>query len=186
MSIFNIYKNIIKQLIVVKSKRHIPFQISMFLFVFMFAFFGCENKHDNGSNLTNENKQNQFFVFDKQVDIKLAVAELVKTSEISKGGYVTIITSAVKTNRKKAINLKKIFYKQGIVGVHIITLNNKTTLNKTDILTIENSRIICLIGKNPKKLTSNNQLKRSLIKAMENGAFIGVSGKVNDFNLLPN
>ena len=180
MSITNIYKNIIKQFIVVKSKIHIHFQISIFLFVFMFALIGCENKHDNRSSLTNENKQHQFFVFDKQVNIKLAVAELIKTSEIAKGGYVTIITSAVKNNWKKGRELKNIFYKQGVVGVHIITLNNKTTLNKTDILTIENSKIICILEKKNRvfiNLANKTNLTTNLKTAKANGCLIAGIGK---------
>ncbi len=141
---------------------------------------------NNGDNSNKDMGNSQIFSIGDNPKSSQKVSEMITLSGIRKGGYVVIIPTSKKKNNSQTKGMKQAFNNQGIMGVHVLSIYPKTSLKKTDILTIENACILCLIGENPKQLLKNSQLKRSLIKTMENGTLIGVGGKANDFNLLPN
>ncbi len=141
---------------------------------------------NNGDNSNKDMGNKQIFSIGNNPKSQAKISELIKLSGIREGGYVVIIPTSSKKNDPNAKGMKNGFNRQGIMGVHVLSIYPKTSIKKTEILTIENASILCLVGENPKQLLKNSQLKRSLIKAMENGTLIGVGGKANDFNLLPN
>jgi len=119
----------------------------------------------------------QVFLLDNIAKVDLVIEDVIEQSEIKKEGFVVILPGQSKKALKSAVVLQQKFYKQGIMGVHILSIDSKANLLKTDVITIENAKIICLpIGSN-KSLDENSKFGISLLKAMKNGAFIVVNNK---------
>lgn len=115
------------------------------------------------------------------------VGQMIEKSGIRKGGYVVIIPTTYQANSKSAKSLRKAFYDQEIMAVHILNLlaesrksGSGLAIKKSDILAIENARIVCMLDGNENQFmhfARKTQLKQALINARENAALIAGFGK---------
>ena len=129
----------------------------------------------------------QVFLIGNGSNSKWTISDMIEKSGIRKGGYVVIIPTSFIASDSNANVLKQDFYKQKIMAVHILefplyssTGVSQTTIKNTDVLSIENASIICLLnGKKNKfmKLANNTRIKKSLLKAKKNGALIAGIGR---------
>lgn len=137
---------------------------------------GC----DSGEK-TKENKQ--LFLLDDPNGIGLLVEDVIEQSGIKKKGFVVIIPVQSESAVKQAERIKQEFYKQGIMAVHILDVDPKASLQRTDILTIENARIICLLDwKVP--INEQGQFEESLSKAVKKGSCFVVNNEETERLLL--
>lgn len=112
---------------------------------------------------------------------------MVGQSKIRKGGYVVIIPTTYQANSKYAKSVRKSFYDQEVMAVHILNLladsrkaGSSLSIKNSDILAIENANIICILdGKEHQFMhfAKKTQLKQALINAQKNGALIAGFGK---------
>jgi hypothetical protein len=78
-------------------------------------------------------------------------------------------------NNHLANELKNRFYFQEIMSVHILNINPKYRLKKSDIIMLENATIICIAGQNTKGFSTwakKEEIKKFLNHAMNNGAIL--------------
>jgi len=129
----------------------------------------------------------QVFLIGNGPNSRRTISDMIEKSGIRTGGYVVIIPTSFNAKDSTAWFLKKEFFNQKIMAVHILELPpyssagaTPVSIKNTDVLSIENASIICLLnGKKKKfiKLANNTRLKESLMKAKENGAVIAGIGK---------
>jgi len=160
------------------------------LFVGLIIIISACNPHSerkdfgvNGSKIIDQ----QIFLIGNGPNSKRTIGDMIEKSGIRTGGYVVIIPTSFNAKDSTAWFLKKEFYNQKIMAVHILefppyssTGASQTTIKNSDVLSIENASIICLLnGKKNKfmKLANNTRLKRSLTKAKENGALVAGIGR---------
>ena len=117
------------------------------------------------------------FIITQDDDLNLVVDAMIEISDIRKGGYVVLLPFS-KGTMKETKKLKQIFYKHNIIAVHILKNVNDKTIKKTDILTIENAGIICIIGtdiSNLKKTKDQTKINKSIAIAKDEGALISIN-----------
>ena len=131
---------------------------------------GC----NSGEN-TRGNKQ--VFLLDDFASVSLLVEDVIEYSDINAKGFVVIIPDKSEAAVKQANKMKQEFYKKEIMAVHILNINPAADLLRTDVITIENAKIICLPGRSKLDLSKNNQYGVSLLNALKNDAFIVVNNK---------
>jgi len=119
----------------------------------------------------------QVFLLDDLASVSLVVEDVIEQSGIKKKGYVVIIPDQSESAKKNAKKLRQEFYKKEIMAVHILSINPAADLLRTDVITIENARIICLLGRSKVDLSKNNQYEVSLLNALKNDAFVVVNNK---------
>ncbi|OQX73379.1 MAG: hypothetical protein B6D64_13905 [Bacteroidetes bacterium 4484_276] len=152
------------------------------LFVGLIIIISACNPHSerkdfgvNGSKIIDQ----QIFLIGNGPNSKRTIGDMIEKSGIRTGGYVVIIPTSFNAKDSTAWFLKKEFYNQKIMAVHILEFPPYSSKN-SDVLSIENASIICLLnGKKNKfmKLANNTRLKRSLTKAKENGALVAGIGR---------
>jgi len=147
-------------------------------FLFLITFFGACNSQDKTIVIK------QVFLMNEADNLHTVIADAIDQSMIRKGGFVVIIPSQAKKDITKANNIKQNFYSQEIMAVHILNINPKATLKKTEILTIENAKIICLVGEDGMYLKEKSLLKTPLKNALNNNACFVVSNKKSEQKLL--
>ncbi|MCF6171951.1 MAG: Type 1 glutamine amidotransferase-like domain-containing protein [Bacteroidales bacterium] len=147
------------------------------LFIISTLFAACSS--GGGKPAENEDLSNQTFLIGNGRLSGETVGGMIEKSGIKAGGYVVIIPASFKKNDADASFLRKEFYRQNILAVHILSLRPGTPLTKSEQVAIENAGIICILnGKKNQfmKLANNTALKSSLMKARENGALIAGTG----------
>ena len=159
-----------------KSDLSLLSKIGALLFLIIFLC-GC-----NSQEKTLVHKQ--VFLMGETDDFRMVIADVIEQSEIRKGGYVVIIPSSTRNNNAEVTKLKKVFYNLEIMAVHILNINPKSILKKTEILTIENANIICLVGEDGKYLKKKSLLKTPLVNALNNNTCFVVSNKESEQQLL--
>lgn len=160
------------------------------IFIALVTFIStCNSTHEKKPVKVSEaeNINQQFFLIGNGPNSKRTIGDMIEKSGIRTGGYVVIIPTSFNAKDSTAWFLKKEFYNQKIMAVHILefppyssTGASQTTIKNSDVLSIENASIICLLnGKKNKfmKLANNTRLKRSLTKAKENGALVAGIGR---------
>ena len=160
------------------------------IFIALVTFIStCNSTHEKKPVKVSEaeNINQQFFLIGNGSNSKRTISDMIEKSGIRTGGYVVIIPTSFNAKDSTAWFLKKEFYNQKIMAVHILefppyssTGASQTTIKNSDVLSIENASIICLLnGKKNKfmKLANNTRLKRSLTKAKENGALVAGIGR---------
>ena len=143
------------------------FTKSAALLLFVALLGGCNSQNKN-------TEKKQVFLMDSTEGSLTVITDAIKHSEIRKGGYVVIIPSQTKKDNRKANKIEKEFYGQEIMAVHVLNINPNRSLNKTDIIAIENAKIICLVGI---KSIKNKVLEKPIENALINNACIIVSNK---------
>jgi cyanophycinase-like exopeptidase len=134
------------------------------------------------SRLQNDETGNisrQVFLIGNGPNSKETVKDMIEKSEIKNGGYVVILHTFLNKNDSAAYYLRKEFYDRQIMAVHILELNNAEKIKNTDVLTVENARILCLFTGNMNKfvkMAEKTRLKNSLLKAYKNGTLIAGVG----------
>jgi len=115
------------------------------------------------------------------------VSFLIEKSDIRKGGYVVLIPTTYQAKSKSARLLQKAFYDQEVMAVHILNLLAESgkagpdlSIKKSDILAIENAKIICILDGNDNHFmhfAQKSQLDEALLHAHKKGALITGLGK---------
>jgi cyanophycinase-like exopeptidase len=141
----------------------------------------------NPASEKNEPEENETKTIDQQVFLigngpnsKGTINDMIEKSGIRKGGYIVIIPTSFNASDSTAWFLKKEFFIQKIMAVHILEFHPDSAIKNTDILAIKNASIICLLnGKKNRfmRLANNTRLKKSLLNAKENGTLIAGIGK---------
>ena len=126
----------------------------------------------------------QVFKIGENIDFSTVIADAIEQSKIRKKGYVVIIPSQQKKYTKEANIIMQEFYRKEIMAVHILNLNTKEPLKKTEILTIENATIICLIGNGSMQINNKSYLKIPLVNALKKNTRFVVSNKEIEQQLL--
>lgn len=135
----------------------------------------CNFGSKNNSNNKIENGQKQTFLIENSHISKEIISKMIEKSCIRKGGYVVIITNLFDNSKSIANNLKQKFYNQEITAVHIINFEPDSSIKKTELLAIENARIIIILDGNKSnfmKLANNSLLKKPLLNAYNNGSLV--------------
>ena len=131
----------------------------------------------NNNPYVKEYIEGEDFIFSHEADINEVVDAMIEISDIKKGGYVVLLPFS-KGTMNETKKLKRIFYKHNIIAIHILENINDKTIKNTDVLTIENAGIICIIGKdinNLKKSKNQTQIVKSITIAKEEGALISIN-----------
>lgn len=139
-----------------------------------------ESTQQSFNNTKNEYVTNKVFLIGSNANLENTISDMVEKAGIRKGGFVVIIPTSFTTNDKRANLIKKQFNDLNIMAVHILKFDPKSTIKKTDVITIENASIICILGGSPNKfvkLAKSTRLKESLLTAKENGTLVAGFGK---------
>ncbi len=144
-------------------------------FALLLLISSCTSKVDQ--QLIKNNGKGLFLVAGKQTTIDDWVEASVVFSNIRLKGYVVIV--GIKSALKNEQAIKKTFYKNEIMAVHIFNFKKGQILKKTDILALENAEIILFpeIKKDDYKIFINNPILRKVLRnARNNGALITAKG----------
>lgn len=150
---------------------------------------GCSSSSDPNSaeNSNTKTSAEQLIISGNGPISKDMVELMIEKSEIKKGGYVVIIPTTYQANTKSAKSLRKIFYDQEIMAVHILNLLAESrkagpslSIKNSDNLAVENASIICILDGNENQFlhfARKTKLKQALINAQKNGSLITGFGK---------
>lgn len=160
-----------------KATGNVLFIVSIILLI-----SACSNSSRKKESNKNESEKisQQVFLIGNGPNSKKTISDLIEKSGIKTGGYVAILSMLNSRMDSSAFFLQKEFYDEQIMAVHIIDLHPGSDLKNTDVLTIENASILCILGGNKNKymkLANNTLLKSVLIRAYENGTLITGIGK---------
>lgn len=165
MSFIYIIFNVIKLIIRVK------YLVLITLLVIVFT--SC-----NSSNGDSLEKSSQSFLFEKNNISRNDITDIIKKSNLKKGGYVIIIPTSFNVNDEQIKKIKHQFNRQHILAVHPLIFKPDLPIKNTDVIAIENASVICFTDGNTSKfvnLINTSALKESFLKAKENGAvFVGI------------
>jgi hypothetical protein len=114
----------------------------------------------NPASEKNEPEENETKTIDQQLFLigngpnsRRTISDMIEKSGIRTGGYVVIIPTSFNVKDSTAWFLKKEFFNQKIMAVHILELPpyssagaTPVTIKNTDLLSIENASIICLLN----------------------------------------
>ena len=125
----------------------------------------------------------QVFLLDDFASVSLVVEDVIEQSGIKKKGYVAIIPDQSESAKKNAKKLRQEFYKKEIMAVHILSINPAADLLRTDVITIENARIICLLNWEI-PADGQEQLEKSLSNTVKAGSCFVVNNKETEQTLL--
>jgi hypothetical protein len=117
------------------------------------------------------------FLLDDFNKAGMLVEAVTEQSGVNKKGYVVIVAGKSGRAVEQAKRMKQEFYKKGIMAVHVLNVDANTNLLRTDVITIENAKIISLPGSCKVDLSGNNQFGLSLFNAFKNNAFIIAGNK---------
>jgi len=108
------------------------------------------------------------------------VAELIDRSTIRRGGYVAILSTSLTTEDKAAIELRSQFYNKQIEAVHILYVKPHSAIKNTDVLTIENATVLCVLDGDISKFVPSAgypDLKSAILNAYKKGALLVLNGQ---------
>jgi cyanophycinase len=156
------------------------FMKSLLLILVISFLYGCSSDQSKQTIEITEIQQTQKTALLTGYDFKLEkVDQLISKSDINRSGYVVIIPISPNNNNNKSKLLQEKFYAKQIVAVHILDLND-STLKRSDMLTIENAKVICFIGNNVDEFlafTSKTGLRDVIHVAYNKGCLIAGFGK---------
>lgn len=107
------------------------------------------------------------------------ISEMIDQSTIRRGGYVAILPTSWDSDNKRAINLQNHFYNRQIEAVHILYIDLNSPIRNTDLLTIENATILCILDGDIKKIVQMSSypgLKSALLNAYQKGTLLVMNG----------
>ncbi|WP_372935234.1 hypothetical protein [Mariniphaga sediminis] len=107
------------------------------------------------------------------------IGKLIDQSTIRRGGYVAIIPTSWDSDNKNAISLQNHFYNRQIEAVHILYIDLNSPIRNTDLLTIENATILCLLDGDVEKfiqMASYPVLKTAILNAYQKGTLLVMNG----------
>ncbi len=146
----------------------------------------CNSETGQQSSSQNKEVNQQVFLIGNGTNLKETITDLVEKSGIRKGGYVVIIPTTFQPNDKNANLLRKGLNDQDIMAVHILPLLAETknasssfAIKNSDVLAIENARIICILNGNNNlfmRLANQTRLTKSIQKAKTKGTLIAGMG----------
>lgn len=106
------------------------------------------------------------------------VVTIINKSTIRRGGYVAILPTS--SGDKAAGKLRNFFYNKHIEAVHIIKLEPQATIKNTDVLTIENATVLCLLDGDINNFVHSagySELKSAILNAYKKGALLVLYGQ---------
>lgn len=167
------------------SIRSLTVRVKLIGLVLIISLITACNSDSNIKSDNNTELHKQIFLIGNGPNSMEITRELIDKSGIRKGGYVVIIPTSFDNNKLVARDLKSHFYFNEVTAVHILNIKSELEINTTDLLAIENARIICILDGNKNKfmkLANNSDLKKSLTSALNNGGLI--AGKGNGASIL--
>jgi len=146
------------------------------------SIVSCNNTPDKSllQDSETDNISRQVFLIGKGPNSKETVKDMIEKSGIKKGGYVVILSLLQNKKNSASYYLKKEFNDRQIMAVHVLVINSNEEIKNTDVLAIENARILCFLDENRNKfikIANKSRLKKSLLNAYKNGTLIAGFGK---------
>ncbi|OFY47418.1 MAG: hypothetical protein A2W85_01780 [Bacteroidetes bacterium GWF2_41_31] len=108
------------------------------------------------------------------------IAAMINSSTIRKGGYVAIIPTSAIAEDQNANKLSDLFYNQKVEAVHILIFKPQSAIMNTDVLTIENATILCLLDGDTENfvgMAAYPVLKSAILNAYKKGTLLVMNGK---------
>jgi hypothetical protein len=140
------------------------------------AFNGCSST--TNSNGLKNNGRGLFLVSGTNTPVNDVVTAAIVNSQIRLKGYVVII--GVKQTSKNEQLIKKTFYQNEIMAVHVLNFTTGQKLKKTDVITIENAEIVVFPAMDKryfKVFVNNSVLRNAIDNALKKGALLTSFGE---------